>query len=104
MAEGGNKFNIFAFLFILVLPSGLGLLALMEGEGNDYGIMSGFVLLCGSLVAGPACGTYFAMTLKQVRGWKRVLIGVGMSIGCAVLAFALGIGGCTVVIEFGLAW
>ena len=104
MAGGGIKVNIFAFLFILVLPSGLAIFALVEGEGDEYEIFSGFVLLCGSLVAGPVCGTYFAMTLKTIRGWKRALIGVGMSILYAVLAFGLGIGGCTVVISFRLTW
>jgi hypothetical protein len=83
---------------LLFAPAALSLITFFFTEGDDYGIMSGFVLLCGSALSGLVCGISFAKTKQDARPLVRWAGGIGMTIGYGLLAFAIGVGGCSLAI------
>ncbi|MEO1844787.1 MAG: hypothetical protein ABGZ37_10970 [Akkermansiaceae bacterium] len=87
---------------LLFAPAVLSLITLFATQGEDYGIMSGLVLLCGSALSGLVCGISFAWTKKDARPLVRWACGIGMAIGSGFLAFAIGVGGCSLVVQTNL--
>jgi hypothetical protein len=84
---------------LLFAPAVLSLITLFVTQGEDYGILSGLVLLCGSALSGLVCGISFARTKKGARPLVRWACGIGMAIGYGFLAFAIGVGGCSLAVN-----
>ena len=95
------RFNPWLFFGVLAAPGILSLLTLGISQGNDYGSLSLLVLLIGSVVAGFVCGIHFARSQGRLSSGARWAVGIVAVLGCAGGAFALGLGGCSLLFQFG---
>ena len=84
----------------LLMPGIASTITLFSFGGSDYGVMSGLVLLCGAIVGGLSCGVHVASCKTHSEWWVRLLIGIGLTIMCGGAAILLGVGGCSVALEF----
>lgn len=86
------------FFGILAAPGVLSLI-MLSVVNDDYGQASLVVLLIGSVFAGLLCGIHFARSQRQLSHGVRWVVGIISVIGCAGGAFAIGMGGCALLIN-----
>ena len=88
------RFRPWLFFPFLLAPGALSLATLLATNGRDYGTQSLLVLMVGSVIAGFVCGIHFTKIQTRLSPGARWGIGIVSVLGCAGVAFALGIGGC----------
>lgn len=91
------RFNPWLFFGFLVAPGILSILTLFADDSN-YGENSLLVLGIGSVIAGLVCGIHFARSQNRLSNGVKIAVGFISVIGCAGGAFALGFGGCYLVV------
>ena len=94
------RFNPWLFFGALVTPGIATTLSLRITKGNDYGELTIKILIVTSVIAGVFCGVHFARSQGRLSPGLRWAIGIVAVLGCAGGAFAIGIGGCSLVYQF----
>lgn len=93
------RFRPWLFFPCLVAPGIASIVTFLAANGDNYGTPALLVLMIGSVIAGFVCGIHFARSQNRLSTGLKWAVGVVSVLGCAGGAFAIGMGGCSLVFQ-----
>ncbi len=95
--SSSKRFKPWLFLGVLLSPAIISLIALSFDDSN-YGEVAIYTWAITSILAGIFCGVHFTLAQRSMQTGLKIVIGIASVIGCIIVAAALGMGGCSLVL------